>query len=80
MSRASRRSVQQRVSGPSWINAATAIGKATEMPLSNARETAHMRNFRVGPAAGERLKSRSVRVTIQQPRHSVSDSTRHGPL
>jgi hypothetical protein len=39
-----------------------------------------MRYFRVWPVAGERLKPRSVRVTIQQPRHSVSDGNRHGPL
>jgi hypothetical protein len=34
----------------------------------------------VSAAAGERLKPRSVRVTIQQPRESVLDGKRHGPL
>jgi hypothetical protein len=51
------------------------------MPLSDARETgAKWREFRVWPAATERLKPRGVRVTIQQARHSVSDGSRHGPL
>jgi hypothetical protein len=34
----------------------------------------------VWPAAAERLKPRGVRVTIQPPRHSVSDGNRHRPL
>jgi len=46
------------------------------MPPSDARETGASALFRVWPAARERLKRRRVRVTIQQPRHSVSDDTR----
>jgi hypothetical protein len=43
------------------------------MPRSDARETRKWREFRVWPAAAERLKPRGVRVTIQQARHSESD-------
>ena len=42
------------------------------MPLSVARERVQMALIRVWPAAGERLKPRSVRVTTQ-PRNSVPE-------
>jgi hypothetical protein len=58
---------------PFGITAATALERATGMPVSDARETGGNGANSVWPAAAERLKPRGVRVTIQQARHSVSE-------
>ena len=41
---------------------------ASDSPQPTRGNGAQMRSFRVWPAAGERLKPRRLRVTIQQPR------------
>ena len=73
MSRASRCSVEWLALGPFWIAAATAIGRATGMPPSDARETGA--NARIPRVAAGRRASETTQCARHHSaaRHLVSD-------
>jgi hypothetical protein len=73
MSRASSRSVEPLV----WLRAGSPLLRHwkgnRDAAVRRAGNGRKWREFRVWPAAAERLKPRGVRVTIQQARHPESD-------